>query len=117
MRPERIAAGEATGRKIAILAGGGGLPVEIAREVRQAGGIPRIVAIRGIADADYTGYDVTTVALGQLGHMIDALRHDGNREMVIAGYVRRPDLTRLRIDFGFLRHLPTILSVETMTRA
>jgi DUF1009 family protein len=111
VRPERIAAGEATGRKIAILAGGGGLPVEIAREVRQAGGIPRIVAIRGIADADYTGYDVTTVALGQLGHMLDALRHDGTREMVIAGYVRRPDLTRLRIDFGFIRHLPTILGL------
>ena len=99
------------GREIAILAGGGHLPLEIAREIRRTGGSPRIVAISGIADADYHGHAVQWVALGQIGRMLRALRQDDTTEMVIAGYVRRPDLMRLRIDLGFVRHLPTILGL------
>ncbi len=99
------------GKQIAVLAGGGQLPAEIAQELRRAGAQPHIVAIAGIADGDFTAFDVTPVALGQLGAMLAALKRDGTREMVIAGYVRRPDILRLRIDLGFLRHLPTILSL------
>ena len=62
-------------------------------------------------DADYSGYDVTPVALGQIGRMLDALRRDGTQDMVIAGHVRRPDLMRLRIDLGFILNLPTILGL------
>ena len=111
MKPERTDPDRATGRRIAILAGAGRLPLEIAREVRCTGSVPRIVAIQGIADADYSGYDVTPVALGQIGRMLDALRRDGTQDMVIAGHVRRPDLMRLRIDLGFILNLPTILGL------
>jgi hypothetical protein len=96
---------------VSILAGGGLLPVEIAREIARTGGHPRIVALTGIANADFSGLDVETVALGQVGHMLAALRRHGTRDMVIAGHVRRPDLTQLRIDAGFIRHLPTILGL------
>lgn len=99
------------GRKIAVLAGGGQLPLELARELRRAGAAPHIVALDGIADSDFSEFNVVTVALGEVGRMLDALRQGGTRDMVIAGYVRRPDLLRLRIDLGFIRHLPTILSL------
>jgi DUF1009 family protein len=111
VRPERSDPDRATGRRIAILAGAGRLPLEIAREVQRTGSVPRIVAIQGIADADYSGYDVTPVALGQISRMLEALRRDGTQDMVIAGHVRRPDLMRLRIDLGFIMNLPTILGL------
>ena len=99
------------GRQIAVLAGGGRLPAEVARELKRSGARPHVVAISGIADADFTGLDVTDVSLGQIARMLTALKRDRTCEMVIAGYVRRPDLLRLRIDLGFIRHLPTILGL------
>jgi len=106
-----MSAHDFAGRQIAVLAGGGQLPAEIARELRRAGALPHIVALSGIADGDFDTFDVISVSLGQLGRMLAGLKRDGTREMVIAGYVCRPDLRRLRIDVGFIRHLPTILSL------
>jgi DUF1009 family protein len=99
------------GRRIAVLAGGGMLPAEVARELACAGAHPHVVAIKTIADADFSAHDVTYVSLGEIGRMLWALKRDGTEEMVIAGFVRRPDLLRLRIDLGFIRHLPTVLGL------
>lgn len=103
--------------RVAILAGGGKLPLMIAESVRRRGGTPHIVAIEGEADATVEAYPHTWVNYGQAARMMRALKGDtpGGPEntMVIAGAVTRPDLARIRPDRGLWRLLPQVLKFIT----
>lgn len=96
---------------ISILACGGSLPLEVAEILRSAGRHPNIVSIAGMADADFSGFNHTSVSIGKVGELLAALRANGIRDMVIAGHASRPDLRSLNIDLGFARHILTILSL------
>ena len=48
---------------------------------------------------------------GQIGGMLRAFKQARVTHLVIVGRVRRPDLTRLKPDFGLLRAIPTILRI------
>jgi DUF1009 family protein len=76
----------------------------------ERGGSVHIVAIEGEADADIERYPHTWVNWGQVGRMVSTLRKRADA-MVIAGGVRRPDLWKLRPDWGFLVNLPRILEM------
>ena len=73
---------------IGVIAGRGVLPVEIAEGARREG--RRVVCIN-VFDADARlseiADDYRTVAIGQLGAMVDAFRSRGVREIVLAGKV------------------------------
>jgi DUF1009 family protein len=97
--------------RIGILAGGGRLPLTIAESVAQRGGAPHIVGIEGEADAQIARFPHTWVNWGQVGRMVSTLREEGGGRMVIAGSVRRPDLWKLRPDWGFLRSVPQVLAM------
>ena len=96
-------------RRVAIIAGGGSLPREVALSLIEAGAEVHVVAIEGAADADLDGIPHTWVGLGSLGAAIAAMRAAQARELVIIGNLTRPDLWRLKPDLGFLRHLPEIV--------
>ena len=96
--------------RIGILAGGGRLPLTIAQSVIERGGSVHIVAIEGEADADIARFAHTWVNWGQVGRMVSTLRKRADA-MVIAGSVRRPDLWKLRPDWGFFVSLPQILEM------
>lgn len=101
----------ATGRRLGILAGGGGLPREIAHSAA-ARGIPvSIVAIDGEADADFGSHAVTVVNWGQIGAMIRALKAARVTDLVIVGRVHRPELKGLKPDLGLFRYLPKIIRI------
>jgi UDP-2,3-diacylglucosamine hydrolase len=102
-------AGTRAGR-IGILAGGGRLPLTIAESVIERGGSVHIVAIEGEADASIARFPHTWVNWGQVGRMVSTFRKRADA-MVIAGSVRRPDLWKLRPDWGFLFSLPQILEM------
>lgn len=95
--------------RIGILAGGGSLPLEIARSLAARGVAPFIVLIDGEADGDFTGLDTTRANWGQIGRMIRSLKQAGCTRLVLAGRVRRPDLARIKPDLGLFRALPTVL--------
>ena len=96
---------------IGVLACAGALPLDIAAAAMAEGRPVHLVAIDGFADPRAADYPHDWVGLGQIGHMLAGFRRAGCREIVIAGGMRRPDLRRLRFDWGFVRHLPTILSL------
>ncbi len=48
---------------------------------------------------------------GSIGAIIRAFKSRGVRDLVIVGSVTRPDLGRIRTDFGFWRNLPRILRI------
>ena len=83
------------GIPVGLIAGGGGLPVEIAEGAHRLG--RRVVCV-DVFQADPRLPDVAdayyAVALGELGGMMDALRRHGVREVLLAGKVDK--LTALR---------------------
>lgn len=104
------AAGETTAlRRVAIVAGSGTLPREVADSIIRRGGSVHILAIDGAADADFRDLPHDRISLGSLGAAFDAIRRSGARDVLIIGGLKRPDLWRLKPDLGFLRHLPEIV--------
>jgi UDP-2,3-diacylglucosamine hydrolase len=95
--------------RIAILAGGGRLPLMIAESAVGRGEAVHIVGIEGEADPAIARFPHTWVNWGQIGRMVATLQGDEGRQMVIAGAVTRPDLRRIRPDAGFFKSLPQIL--------
>lgn len=98
-------------RPLGILAGAGPLPIEIAEAGARAGRRIHIVAIDGFAGDDVTRFPHERVSIGQLGRIIASFKRAGVSEMAIAGAIQRPNLGTLRIDWGFVRNLPTVIGL------
>jgi hypothetical protein len=102
-------------RPIALIAGQGVYPMLVAAAVRSAGIPLRLVAFeeetRPELVASFTPQDGRTLKVGQLGHMLDALRDYGAGYALMAGQItpRRlfkglhPDLKATRILFSLKR--------------
>ncbi len=97
--------------RIAILAGGGSLPLVLAETIRHRGGRAHIVAVRGEAGPQVQSYPHTWVTWGAVNAILAALKRESDGTMMIAGSVSRPDLLRLKPDFGLIRHLPKVLAM------
>ncbi len=98
--------------RLAILAGGGALPRIIASEAVAAGREVHILAIDGSFGAwPDAPCPMTPVGMGQVGRILDTLRRNDCREMAIAGSVVRPEITRLKLDFGALINLPRLTGI------
>lgn len=97
-------------RRIAILAGGGSLPREIAARLVAKGAYVHIIAIAGAAEiSPPPPCPVTVVDFAQIGKILGILKEEALCEMLIIGAVNRPDLRTLRPDFGFFLALPGLL--------
>lgn len=96
---------------LGILAGGSGVPCEIAEAVTRRGRHVHIVGLEGEAEPGIAAYPHTWVNWGGVGAMLRAFRDSGCRELVIVGRVRRPNLLSLRPDIGFWSALPKLLPV------
>lgn len=94
---------------LGIVAAAGRLPIEVAVAALAAGRQSHIIAIEGFAAPEVAGFSHEWVNLGQLGRILAGLRRAGCRDLVIIGALERPDLWRLRFDFGALRRLGTLL--------
>lgn len=98
----------ASGR-IGIVAGAGSLPAAVAEDAKAAGGDPFIVGLAGDAAPSIERFPHAYVHIGQTGRLLHILRREGCTRLVFLGGLRRPNLFRIRIDAGFIRHLPQLL--------
>lgn len=96
---------------LGILAGGGSVPEEVAQAAVARGYRVHVVAIDGEADGRFPGAAVTPVDWGQIGRMLRTFRDAQVTHLVIVGRVSRPDLTRIKPDFGLVRALPHIFRI------
>lgn len=100
-----------TAEPLAILAGGGALPLEVAEAVRASGRRVVVVGIRGEADAGIEALGAQWVEWGQVGRLLDLLAAERCRDLLlVGGVVRRPDFRSVASDFGTVRRLPKILA-------
>ncbi len=97
---------------LCILAGGGALPRIIASEAAAAGRAVHILAIDGsFGEWPDAPCPLTPVGMGQVGRILETLRRHDCREMAIAGSVVRPEIARLKLDFGALINLPRLTGI------
>jgi UDP-2,3-diacylglucosamine hydrolase len=108
MTADGASAGAGNG-PLGILAGGGGLPEQIAARTMASGRAVHIVGIAGEAEPGIARFPHTWVNWGAIGRMTAALKSAGARDLIIVGSVTRPDPRKVRPDLGLVRALPTIL--------
>ena len=99
--------------RLGIIAGGGPLPGLIARACEGEGREVLIVAFEGETDpATCAGFPHRWLGLGAVGALLKALRQANCREVVLAGSIRRPSLSSIKVDLRGMRVLGRIASAK-----
>jgi UDP-2,3-diacylglucosamine hydrolase len=103
------AAGATTTAPLGVIAGGGELPIRVARAAAAAGREVVVIALGGHADPEpFRPVPAIAMRLGAVGQMLETLRARGVRQLVLAGRVKRPSVLALRPDAGAARLLARI---------
>ena len=92
--------------KLGLIAGGGGLPLEIAEHCRRTGRPLFVVRLKGFADPALAGFAGADIGLAELGKCIKALKQAACEAVCLAGQVSRPDFSKLAPDLRVLAALP-----------
>ena len=99
--------------RVAVIAGGGRLPEELAVNLARSGTRPLIVIAEGevAAESALYSYDHAVLALEDFGDLVPLLKRKGVTRAVLAGEIRRrPHWRAIRWTFGLLALLPRILT-------
>lgn len=97
--------------RVGIIAGGGTLPLEIARSVQARGGFVHSVLIEGQALGALRNYPHTDASWAEVGKAVRAFKRAGIKDIVMVGRMVRPRFKTARPDFGFLWSLPSVLRI------
>lgn len=96
--------------RLAIIAGRGRLPIDIARASRHNGDDPLIIGLKGEATEIPAEFDQVEVGLGDAGRVHALLRENNIDRVVMSGGVnRRPEIDELRGWFNLLRFAPRVI--------
>jgi DUF1009 family protein len=93
-------------QKLGLIAGGGGLPVEIAEHCARSGRPLFVIRLKGFAGDGLEPYAGAEIGLAELGKCLKALKRAGCRSVCLAGQVARPDFASLMPDLRGLAALP-----------
>lgn len=94
---------------LGILAGGGELPLRVARAARDAGRPVFAVVVRDWGEpTDWAGLPHAVERLGAAGRILSLLRAADVRQIVLTGRARRPSVSALRPDAVGLRVIARI---------
>ncbi|HEV3372839.1 MAG TPA: UDP-2,3-diacylglucosamine diphosphatase LpxI [Xanthobacteraceae bacterium] len=97
---------------LAIICGGGSLPLAVAGAARRQGRGVVLFALRGWADPDWVAaYPHHWVRIGQLGRFCRSARREGCRDVVFIGSIVRPSLWQIWPDLTTMRLMPRIISM------
>ena len=100
-------------RKLGLIAGGGSLPVEIARHCQRSGRPLFVIRLKGFAGAGLEPYAGAEVGLAELGKCFKALKRAGCEAVCLAGQVNRPDFGSLMPDLRGLAALPAAIAAAS----
>jgi DUF1009 family protein len=105
-----VSAQDEAERPLAIIAGGGAIPLAVAEAAMRRGRRVVMFAVRGWADpVTIQRYPHHWIALVQAGRFLRLARAEGCRDAVFVGTAVRPSFRSLRIDWTTLRLLPRIV--------
>jgi DUF1009 family protein len=98
---------------VGIIAGGGALPLEVARDLAAQGLEPFVLIVEGEATpgSGLDRYPHETLTLERLGSLVGTLRRHKITHVVLAGEIRRrPRLAAMRISLGLLAIVPLVVA-------
>ena len=97
--------------RLGVIAGGGRLPVLLAKAEQDAGRVPFVVRLNGFTDDPFDGHENRDFNLGAVGGIQDALKAAGCDAICFAGTVKRPDFKTLRpADMVAAKLLPSVVA-------
>jgi DUF1009 family protein len=96
--------------KLGLVAGGGGLPVEIAEHCERAGRPLFVVRLKGFAGDALAEYGGVELGMTEFGKCFRALKRAGCKAVCFAGDVDRPDFRTFIPDLKGLTLLPGLLA-------
>jgi DUF1009 family protein len=97
-------------KRVAIIAGNGSLPVEIASELEKFGNKVYILGIAGEAEPVIENFDHDYIHWGQVSRMFKLLRSRKVSDVTLAGGIsRRPAIREMKLDIGAILSLPRVL--------
>ena len=97
-------------KKLGLIAGGGELPVRLARQCVTSGRPLFVLRLKGMADPELAAFDGADVGIAELGKGFSALKGAGCEAVCFAGIVKRPDFSALKPDFRGLKALPGVIA-------
>lgn len=99
-------------KKVAIIAGSGSLPIELAIGAIEAGIEPFFVGIRDVASDKIEAFPHVYLGYGQVGKMFEMLREREISHVAFAGGIKaRPNFASFRLDLKTVKLLPKIMSL------
>jgi len=93
-------------RKLGLIAGGGGLPLEIVRACQAAGRPVFVIRLRSFADPVMAEFPGIESGLAELGRTLKALKKEACEAVCLAGHVDRPDFAALKPDLRGMAIIP-----------
>ncbi len=93
-------------RKLGLIAGGGDLPIWLARQCQTVGRPLFVIRLKGMADPALKAFDGVEAGIAELGKGFVALKAAGCEAICLAGVVKRPDFSALKPDWRGLKALP-----------
>jgi len=100
-------------KKLGLIAGGGGLPVEIAEHCQRSGRDLFVIRLKGFAGAEMAPYAGAEVGIAELGKCFKLLKRAGCEAVCLVGHVARPDFAALVPDLRGLKALPGAILAAT----
>ena len=100
-------------RKLGIVAGGGDLPVAVARRCQAEGRPFYVVRINGFADDSLARYEGAESGIGEFGRTFKLLKSAGCEAVCFAGVVQRPDFRQMKPDLKGAAILPGMIAAAT----
>ncbi len=95
--------------RLGLIAGGGDLPLQIARHCVETGRPLFVVRLRGFADPTMDAFPGEVVGLAEVGRCIRVLKQAGCESVCLAGNVARPDFVALKPDLRGMAMLPRLV--------
>ncbi|MEM6463360.1 MAG: UDP-2,3-diacylglucosamine diphosphatase LpxI [Pseudomonadota bacterium] len=100
--------------RLAIVAGRGRLPIDIARATLASGYKPFVIALRGEADQIPPNLEHESIGVGDGRRLVEILKENSIDRVILSGGVkRRPELRELRLSFRLLAKVLTLARALT----
>jgi len=99
--------------RLGIVAGGGALPLAVARRCEAEGRSFFVIRIKGFADDALARYEGAESRIGEFGRTIKLLKTAGCEAVCFAGVVQRPDFRDMKPDLKGATILPGMIAAAT----
>jgi DUF1009 family protein len=96
---------------VGVIAGGGAMPFAVADSLSARGIAAVIFALKGACDpASVVRFRHHWISVGQIGKATRLFRSEGCRDLIFIGSLARPALSDIRLDWGTLRVMGSVVA-------